>query len=587
MVGTVTVLPATPNDIVINEIMYNIPGADNNLDFIELFNRGTAPVNLEGYKFIQGVELEFPAITLGAGEYLVVTEDPSSFTSVFGVPSIKWTSGGLNDNGEFLTLTDAAGEFVDVVEYNDGGDWPRVADGEGPSLILCDPNSDNSLSSSWGFSTNFTGVISGGSGNFIYASPGVANNSCPTVPHIFFENGLDEVNEGDVSKDFRIIMANIGEMDTASVELMIQTSSTASNGNDFVLTSNVVTFSPAGLGNLSEGEFEVSLLDDPDVEGSETIVITLVNPTNGAVIASTGDMVITIVDNDGIDPVNYPLLQIDDVTTVDDDFVVDSIDVVGELRGIVYGVNLRPGGLEFTMINKNDNDDGIAVFAFDDFGYTVTEGDEVAVLGTITQFRGLTQMRPDSVVLLSQGNALFDPEFVTELDEDTESKLIRINNLSVVSSMDAAGTNYIVTNGSDEFLMRIDGDVDIFGTTLPATFDAIGIGGQRTEVDGPFDTDYQFLPRYMADILGPVSTINPELEKDIRFFPNPTSDFLTLDLSIDLDQLQITNTLGQVIKTVAKPRQNERVDVSSLPSGYYHLTFSNDSGQWTGTFVKM
>lgn len=196
-------------------------------------------------------------------------------------------------------------------------------------------------------------------------------------------------------------------------------------------------------------------------------------------------------------------------------------------------------------------------------------------------------MRPDSVVLLSQGNALFDPEFVTELDEDTESKLIRINNLSVVSSMDAAGTNYIVTNGSDEFLMRIDGDVDIFGTTLPATFDAIGIGGQRTEVDGPFDTDYQFLPRYMADILGPVSTINPELEKDIRFFPNPTSDFLTLDLSIDLDQLQITNTLGQVIKTVAKPRQNERVDVSSLPSGYYHLTFSNDSGQWTGTFVKM
>ena len=174
------------------------------------------------------------------------------------------------------------------------------------------------------------------------------------------------------------------------------------------------------------------------------------------------------------------------MTTVDDDFVVDSIDVVGELRGIVYGVNLRPGGLEFTMIDKNDNDDGIAVFDFDDFGYTVTEGDEVAVLGTITQFRGLTQMRPDSVVLLSQGNALFDPEFVTELDEDTESKLIRINNLSVVSSMDAAGTNYIVTNGSDEFLMRIDGDVDIFGTTLPATFDAIGIGGQRTEVDGPF-----------------------------------------------------------------------------------------------------
>ncbi len=587
MVGTVTVVPAAPNDIVINEILYNIPGVDNNLDFIELYNRGDAAVNLEGYKFIQGVELEFPAMMLGAGEYLVVTEDPSSFNSVFGVASIAWTSGGLNDNGEFLTLANAAGEFVDVVEYNDGGDWPRIADGEGPSLILCDPNSDNSLSASWGFSNNPTGVVSGGSGNLVYASPGVANNACPTVPHIFFENALDDMNEGDVSKTFRILMANIGEMDTASVELMIESTSTATNGDDYVLTSNVVTFSPAGLGNLSEGDFEVSLLDDTEVEGSETIVLTLVNPTNGAVIASTGDMVLTIIDNDGIDPDNYPLLEIQDLTTVNDDFIVDSIDVQGEIRGIVYGVNLRPGGLEFTIVDKNDNDDGIGVFDFDDFDYTVTEGDEVAVLGSISQFRGLTQMRPDTVILLSQGNALFDPEFVTKLDEDTESKLVRINNLSVVSSTDAGGTNYVVTNGTDEFVMRIDADVDVFGTTLPATFDAIGIGGQYSEVDGPYDVGYQFLPRYMADILGLVSTINPELEKDIRFFPNPTSDYLTLELSVDLDQLQITNTLGQVIKTVASPTTNERVDVSNLPNGYYNLTFSNESGQWTSTFIKM
>jgi len=42
MVGTVTVLPVPPNDIVISEIMYNIPGADNNFDFIELTNIGDA-----------------------------------------------------------------------------------------------------------------------------------------------------------------------------------------------------------------------------------------------------------------------------------------------------------------------------------------------------------------------------------------------------------------------------------------------------------------------------------------------------------------------------------------------------------------
>lgn len=589
MVGTVTVLPAPPNDIVITEILYNIPGTGNNLDFIELYNRGDNAVDLEGYAFVQGVDFTFPAITLAAGDYLVVTEDASSFNTVFGTNAISWTTGGLNDNGEDVTLQDASGNIIDFVPYNDNDPWAEIADGEGPSLILCDPETDNSIAENWGFSTNNTGVVSGGSGNLIYASPGAANVACPTAPHIFFENGLDDVDEGAMSIDIRLSLANTGINDTADVELMIMSSSTATDGFDFTLSSNIVSFSPDEPGGVSEGVFTIFILDDPDIEGSETIVLTLKNPTNGAVIASTGDMVITIVDNDGVSPNQYPLYEIQDVTTNDMDVVPDSIGVACELRGIVYGVNLNPGGLEFFIVDKNDNDDGIGVFDFNDFGYTVQEGDEVAVLGTINQFNGLTQIRADSVILLTEDNPLFDPEFVTGLDEDTESKLVRINNLTVVTQTPTgtSGINYEVTDGTNTYTMRVDADTDLFGTILPANFDAIGIGSQFDDSDVPLDEGYQFLPRYTADILELVNTEDLKLASEIEFYPNPTTDRLVVESEIQLAEIQISNILGQQVKTWNNVGLNQTLDVSQLGEGMYLITFKTKDAQWTTSFVKL
>ncbi|MEM8909683.1 MAG: lamin tail domain-containing protein, partial [Bacteroidota bacterium] len=219
MVGTVTVLPAPPNDLVITEMMYNIPGVDNNFDFIELYNRGTQSINLVGYRFIEGVDLTFGAISLAPGDYLVVCEDASAFNSTFGITALSWEAGGLNDNGEDIVLVDPNGVVVDNVTYDDDAPWAEIADGEGPSLILCDLDADNDVAENWGFSTNNTGIVSGGSGNLIYASPGAPNGPCASNPHLFFENGLEDVDEGDLSVDIRLLLANVGNNDTVDVEL--------------------------------------------------------------------------------------------------------------------------------------------------------------------------------------------------------------------------------------------------------------------------------------------------------------------------------------------------------------------------------
>lgn len=586
MVGTVTVIPVPANDIVISEIMYNIPGAGNEFDFIELANIGDDPVNLEGYTFSSGVDFTFPAMMIQPGEYTLVVEDASAFNATFGTNAISWTAGGLNDGGEDITLLDAAGELVDMVVYNDAAGWPEIADGEGPSLILCDLEADNSQPENWGFSTTNTNIVSGGSGNFIYATPGAANDACSNTPYIFFENGLDDVSEAAGTPTFRLSMANTGDMDTASVTLNI-VGGTATDGADYVLNNSLVTFGSDGNGGVSDGVFSLTLLDDLDVEGSETIILNLTN-ADGAVIGSVGNLIITIVDNDGIDPDFYPLLEIQDVSTVDAQGVVDSTMVTCELRGVVYGINLSPGALLFTIIDKNDNDDGIAVFnGGTDYDYNVTEGDEISVIGTIGQFRGLQQINADSVFFLSADNALFAPEFTTNLGEDEESKLIRINNLTIVSVIaGTTGDNYTVTDGTNEYTMRIDADNELYGTTLPANFDAIGLGGQfNPSSTAPFDAGYQFLPRYAADIIDLVNTNDPTLANDIRIMPNPVTDQLFIKSDLTIDQVLIHNNLGQLITTL-NSTANQVIDVSNYTNGIYQVSFIVADRAWTTMFVK-
>ena len=198
------------------------------------------------------------------------------------------------------------------------------------------------------------------------------------------------------------------------------------------------------------------------------------------------------------------------VTANNADGEPDSLGVTCELQGIVYGVNLRPSGLQFTLIDENN--DGIGVFSFDNFGYTVQEGDEIAIQGEITFFNGLTQVEPDTVILLSSDNELVDPTIVTALGEDTESQLVTIENVTLVDpgAWETSGSfNADVTNGMDTFTVRIDSDVEISGMDAPTgTFNITGLGGQF-DSSAPHDEGYQLFPRYASDI-DPYVTANPD-----------------------------------------------------------------------------
>ena len=119
--------------------------------WLELHNRSPNDINIENWDFGEGIDFTFPQNTiLPGGGFIVVSNDPAAL--LVDHPGINVTgpfSGSLRRGGETLILRDGFGNPADIVRYDDGGRWPSSADGQGSSLELRDPQSDNSLPSAW------------------------------------------------------------------------------------------------------------------------------------------------------------------------------------------------------------------------------------------------------------------------------------------------------------------------------------------------------------------------------------------------------------------------------------------------------
>jgi len=152
------------HDIVINEIMYHHATRDERYEYVELYNRGTTTVSLDGWEFTDGITYEFsPGTEMPPGSYLVVAKDPNFLAGVYGNLVVGTNlfgpySGRLDDHSERIRLSYRFEDpnthqlhlaTADEVTYYDGGRWPCWADGEGASLELRDPDSDNSTPDAW------------------------------------------------------------------------------------------------------------------------------------------------------------------------------------------------------------------------------------------------------------------------------------------------------------------------------------------------------------------------------------------------------------------------------------------------------
>jgi len=164
---------ATP--IVINEINYNPTTLPNTGDWVELYNPNPGAVDISNWEFYDNEnKYVIPSgTTLQPDEYLILAEDVALFSAAFPHLNLGQYIGDLGFNlsngGERISLFDNNKCLSDFVIYNDKIPWDTIPDGNGPSLSLITPNSDNTLPQSWESSSNI---------NSAFGTPGRENAPC-------------------------------------------------------------------------------------------------------------------------------------------------------------------------------------------------------------------------------------------------------------------------------------------------------------------------------------------------------------------------------------------------------------------------
>ncbi len=220
--GLVIVKSPLAGIVIINEIHYNpatSQGSDSDYEFLELVNTSIQALPLEGLSFSQGISHIFVVgDTLPANGYLVLAQSQNSYSG-----SVEWSSGNLKNTGEVIKLLDADGRLVDFIEYKPGAPWPKAADGQGPSLELIDPATDNSIAENWQPS-----AVNGG-------TPGLQNSNGSQVAELVVipaAHDFGVINRGD-EQSVEIQILNQGQEILEIKEVKL----TGSGKNNFKLSS--------------------------------------------------------------------------------------------------------------------------------------------------------------------------------------------------------------------------------------------------------------------------------------------------------------------------------------------------------------
>ena len=405
--------------------------------------------------------------------------------------------------------------------------WPSTWSGSGQNITLSDGTNSIALrvvplSGVWN-RPQPTGTIDviGGLQQF--------DNSLPYTSgyQIFPRDTNDIIPVVAVNPTIRFVGSSATKLEgavTQTVKMYVQphlmmagsVSLSATAGTGFVFGSDATTTPALSAGTLTipvpsmtdTVSFTINVLDDNLIEGPESAVFAIASASMGLSIGTPNSFTFTIADNDVFIP-TYTLPQVKGVNA---QFLPDSSGKMCKLVGTVLGVNTQTfattGNLGFTI---HDGSVGFGVFGAGtkNLGYTVNEGDVIRVIGVIGHFNGLAQINADSIVVISTNGALPSPVVITDMNESTESQLIRMNDVYVINSTQwtnaGSGFSVNVTNGPDTIQLRIDADVsDVYSAPCPVgTFDVVGIGGQFDN-SAPHNSGYQFLPRRLADFIFPV-----------------------------------------------------------------------------------
>lgn len=184
-------------EVVFSEIMFHPITGSADDEFVELANRTTNAISLDGWRLRGSVDFDFPSnTTIAANGFLVVANKAAHLnTNHPGLGALGNYAGTLGNSGGTLRLarpellqeintngqpiTTTIYPVVDSVTYRAGGRWGDAADAGGSSLELTDLRGDPNFAPSWAESDE-----SATSDWKIVEATGVVDNSISTADQL-------------------------------------------------------------------------------------------------------------------------------------------------------------------------------------------------------------------------------------------------------------------------------------------------------------------------------------------------------------------------------------------------------------------
>lgn len=162
--------------------------------------------------------------------------------------------------------------------------------------------------------------------------------------------------------------------------------------------------------------------------------------------------------------------------------------------------------------------------------------------------------------------------------QDDQNTMNKIRNQIMQAASQGIKLIPITASGIDrqtEFLMKFI-SVLTNGTYIFITDDS-GIGKSHlTPVVNDYEVEYlnECLVRLTSEYSRSYSCENARISKneiDIRVFPNPTTDYITVATGLLADKIEVRTSNGMVVMNIEPKELETRIDLQSLINGVYHI----------------
>ncbi|MEM6839224.1 MAG: choice-of-anchor D domain-containing protein [Cyanobacteria bacterium P01_C01_bin.120] len=439
--------------VIINEIDADTAGTDA-LEFIELYDGGAGNTALDGLvlvlyngngdKVYDAIDLD--GQTTDANGYFVIGS-----AAVANVDLVEFTTDGLQNGADAVALhVGNAADFsngtavstanvVDAVVYdtNDADDvglLPLITAG---GQLNEDANGEKD--------THSLQRIPNGGGNqrdtssfaALTPTPGAAN-----LPSVEFTQATYTSSEGDGTSNV-VTVTRGSAIGAASVQVAVQGTSTATGGSDYTDTGFPLTV------NFADGEASqtvaIPLMDDAAVEGDETLVLGLQNPTN-LTLGSQTTTTLTITDNDSP---GFTIVESGGMTQVDESGTTDSFTVV---------LNTQPlSDVELAIATKTKSKAGDeATFTPPTLTFTLADWDQAQTV-TVT---GVDDDRDDgdqtNTLIISVVDANSDDAFDALADQTVNVTTVD-NDTASITLTESGGSTAVTEGGmADSYTLVLD-----------------------------------------------------------------------------------------------------------------------------------